>query len=73
MYRIEMAGVIVLIIVPGRWVQFVSAWGPLVAVTIRLLASSMVYYGHAWSDFMGQYDEQRCSILLIEDGTKAVN
>jgi hypothetical protein len=27
-----MAGVIVVSIVPERWVQFVSAWGPLVAV-----------------------------------------
>jgi hypothetical protein len=33
----------------------------------------MVYYGHAWSDLMGQYDERRCcSTLLIEDGAKAV-
>jgi hypothetical protein len=46
--------------------------GPACGRPIRLLASSMVYYGHAWSGFMGQYDEQRCSILLIEDGAKAV-
>ena len=32
-----------MIIVPGRWVQFVSAWGPLVAVSANTVWSIVMH------------------------------
>jgi len=47
--------------------------GPACGRPIRLLAASMVYYGHAWLGFMGQYVQRRFfSILLTGDGIRGV-
>lgn len=53
-------------IVPGRWVQFVSVWGPLV-----ILRSG--YYGLSWSSMIRLDASVRSSMLPVGiiDGKKS--